>query len=89
MPPHIIPNLSSDSLSSITINECDVLAAHKTIDVMKACGADDIPGRILHECAEQTALPITILFNKSIKINIFPSCLKKANVVPLFKSDKA
>ena len=31
-------------LSSITINKCDILAALKTINVMKACGADNIPG---------------------------------------------
>ena len=40
------------------------------------------------EYAEQIAFPLTILFNKSIKTGIYPSCLKKANVVPVFKSGK-
>ena len=41
--PLVIPNLSGNSLSSITINECDVLlAALKTIDVTTAFGTDDI-----------------------------------------------
>ena len=88
MPLHLIPNPSVDSLSSITINEYDVLATLKTIDITKACGADNIPGRILRECAEQIAFPITMLFNKSLKAGIFPSCLKRANVIPLFKSGK-
>ena len=58
MPPHLISNPSVDSLSSITINECYVLATLKTIDITKACGADNIPGRILRECAEQIAFPL-------------------------------
>ena len=85
IPPHLIPNPSVDSLSSITIYECDVLATLKTIDITKACGVDNIPGRILRECAEQIAFPITILLNKSLKAGIFPSCLKRANVIPVFK----
>ena len=88
MLPHIIPSLSGDSLSSITINECDVLAALKTTNITKECGADDIPGRMLRECAEQIAFPITSLFNKSLKAGIFLSCRKKAYTVPVFKSDE-
>ena len=53
---------------------------------MKACVADNIPGRILREYAEQIAFPITIQFNKSIKTDILPSCLKKASAVPVFIS---
>ena len=65
-----------------------LMNALKTIDITKACGADNIPGRILRECAEQIVFPITMLFNKSLKASIFNSCLKRANVIPVFKSGK-
>ena len=77
MPPHIIPNLSVDFLSFINIYECDLLAALKTTDITKACRANIIPGRILCDCAQQVAFPITILFNKSLKTGIFSSSQKK------------
>ena len=88
MPPHIIPNPSVDSLSFITINECDVLATLKTIDITKASCVDNIPGKILREYVEQIAFSITMLFYKSLEAGIFPSCLKRANVIPVFKSSK-
>ena len=43
MPRHIIQNLSGDALSSITINEYEVLATLRTIDATKACLPDYYP----------------------------------------------
>ena len=42
----------------------------------------------MRECAEHIAFPITMLFNKSLKAGKFPFCLKRANVIPVFKSGK-
>ena len=38
IPLQIISKFSDDSQSFTTLNECDVLAVLKTIDITKACG---------------------------------------------------
>lgn len=49
-------------------------------------GPDGIPSCLLINCAEIIAIPLTILFNLSIKHGYFPKLWKKSFVIPLFKS---
>ena len=60
----------------------------QSIDVNKASGPDNIPPRILKECAMELALPLTNFFNCTLSRGNISTDWKVANVVPVFKSGK-
>ncbi|KAK2899380.1 hypothetical protein Q8A73_012509 [Channa argus] len=51
----------------------------------KSAGPDNIPGRVLRECAEQLADVFTDIFNISLSSNVVPTCLKTTTIVPVPK----
>ena len=51
-------------------------------------GYDELPASIAKQCIENYVVPLTYKINMSLMVGIFPSELKPANVVPIFKSDK-
>lgn len=51
----------------------------------KACGPDNIPGRVLRDCAIELTPSLTALFNASLSLGKVPSQWKLANVAPVFK----
>ena len=53
--------------------------------VGKACGPDGLSARILRECADELAVPLCKLFQKSLRHETFPAQWAEANVVPIFK----
>lgn len=50
-------------------------------------GPDGIPESILKKCSNALALPLSILFNTSLSVGIFPDIWKKAFIRPIFKKD--
>ena len=57
----------------------------KLLNVNKAPGPDKFHGKLLKNCAESLAVPLSILFNKSFSSGVIPKAWKVANVVPVFK----
>lgn len=55
------------------------------VDINKNGGPDGIPNVFLRSTARQLAVPLSIIFNKSVTTGIFPSQFKQANVTPIFK----
>ncbi|KAI5090163.1 gastrula zinc finger protein XlCGF28.1-like [Silurus meridionalis] len=55
------------------------------VNSRKSAGPDNIPGRVLRECAEQLADVFTDIFNISLSSNIVPTCLKTTTIVPVPK----
>ena len=51
----------------------------------KAEGPDEVYARVLKECEREIALPLAIIFSKSLNETQIPSDWKRANVVPIFK----
>ena len=76
---------STASISDVVIDEDSVLEALGGIDPSKACGPDEIPGRLLKEGAPWLAEPLTRLFNMSLQSGSLPSDWRRANVTPVFK----
>ena len=54
----------------------------------KASGPDSIPPSILKECAQELAIPLAILMNRSIREGVIPADWKIAHVTPIFKKGK-
>ena len=78
------------STPSIADIEFDVDEVHKVlcrIDPSKACGPDEILGRLLREGAPWLAEPITKLFSMSLQSGSLPRDWRRANVAPVFKRD--
>ena len=62
-----------------------VLDALRKINVNKSCGPDNLHPRLLFELADIIALPVTILFNATLKGENLPKDWKKANITGIFK----
>ncbi|MFY0383420.1 RNA-directed DNA polymerase, partial [Bacillus sp. YIM B13582] len=55
------------------------------VNPRKSAGPDNIPGRVLRECAEQLADVFTDIFNISLSSATVPSCLKMTTIIPVPK----
>ena len=92
--PSEIRTLSAHFTSSHpTLNELEipvemVLTSLKQLDINKATGSVGIPVRLLKVTADQISPSLTMLFNKSLRLGIFPGDWKLANIVPIFKKGK-
>lgn len=78
-----------EEFSTVTIPLLDittVLANLKSLKDTTVPGPDGIPSCILKYCAENFALPLSIMFNKSLDTGYLPPIWKESFIVPLFKS---
>ncbi|KAK3519742.1 hypothetical protein QTP70_003917 [Hemibagrus guttatus] len=55
------------------------------INPWKAAGPDNIPGRVLRECAEQLADVFIDIFNIFLSSAVIPTCLKTTTIIPVPK----
>ena len=72
-------------LSSIVISEDDVRKVLKNLQPDKSPGPDNIHPRILKECANELAVPLTTLFRNTMELSKLPREWKDANVTPVYK----
>ena len=56
------------------------------ISASSAPGPDGIQASFWKKCAIELAVPLQILFIQSLESGIIPECLKRAAIVPVFKS---
>ncbi|KAK2899377.1 hypothetical protein Q8A73_012506 [Channa argus] len=73
----------SDQVLCLTTAE--VRKTLRRVNPRKSAGPDNIPGRVLRECAEQLADVFTDIFNISLSSNVVPTCLKTTTIVPMPK----
>ena len=79
-------SMSIPCLSNILSNSEDLLKALHSLDIHKAsCG---IPSKLLKECSNATATPLTRLFNESLSTGESPTQWKDANLVPIHKTGR-
>ena len=68
---------------------CDVDIVRVILDsipVNKTCGPDGISARIIHECRDALAVPLSKICSMSLRQGVFPAAWKRANVVPIFRN---
>jgi hypothetical protein len=51
----------------------------------KSMGVDGINGNVLKNCAKSLAVPLSLIYSKSLSCERCPEIWKRANVTPLFK----
>lgn len=72
-------------LDDIQITSGDVFELLRRLKPNKSPGPDNIHPRLLKELADVLALPISLLFQKSLESKQLPQDWKSANVTPIFK----
>ena len=95
--PKLVNNLKSDidplsyvnyNINSIVVQE---VSSNQVRGVMNSLnnsspGHDELPPFVTKACMDEFIEPITHMINESLKSGVFPSELKLARVVPIFKS---
>ena len=77
-------NYPIDAFSFEEVNEDVVLKLVRSLDGNKATGHDNIPAALLKSAAEELALPIEILINRSIRDAQLPHDLKLSEIPQFF-----
>ena len=74
--------------NSIFIPDITTIVVINVILLLKnsCAGWDDIPVYVMKRCINVYIEPLTYIIDKSMKEGVFPSELKLAKVVPIFKS---
>ena len=67
------------------ISETDLLKIIRSLKNKNSAGIDGLSNRMLKKEAYRFAVLLKPLINASIDEGVFPSCLKIANVIPIFK----
>ena len=82
-------NYLSPSVSfSLFFNPTSPLEVKKQIQLLKnskSCGHDNISAYFLKVAADFSAVPLTALFNFSLKHGILPDCLITAKIISILK----
>ena len=81
--PQKIPPPPHDQVLCLSADS--VKKALTKINPRKATGPDNIPGRVLKDCAEELKHVFTDIFNTSLQQAIVPSCFKAATIIPVPK----
>lgn len=74
-------------LSKIQFTEREVLNKLKKLDTLKGSGPDSIPPIFVLRCCHLLALPLTLIFNRSLDDGTFPDVWKIARIVPVLKKN--
>ncbi len=78
-----LPTPPSDQ--ALCLSPADVRKTLSRINPRKAAGPDNIPGRVLKDCAEQLTDVLTDIFNISLSQAVIPTCLKSTTIIPVPK----
>ena len=80
-----LPNSYSGSMFLQPVSTDEVYRAINNLNCNKSCGYDDISPRPIKAVADILCIPLTTIFNMSFENGTFPSLMKIAKVVPIFK----
>lgn len=75
----------TSDIYNIEINIDTVIALLRKLDPSKGAGPDNISSKFLIKCASSIALPISILFSKSLSQGVVPRVWKSAFITPVHK----
>ena len=78
-------NSNDENVSEIVITPEMVKARLETLNKFKSCGPDNVHSHVLKETAASICVPLSVIFNDSLRSGETPSDWRKANVTPIFK----
>ena len=83
--PDIQPAQVDTELDKLVLTQQEVQSALEIIPLGKASGPNGLSNRILRELSAQVSAPYCSLFNQSLRLGVFPTSYKEANVCPVPK----
>ena len=83
--PQLETIFDGDTLTDCTFTEEDVAEQLRGLKPDKSPGLDGVHPRVLQTCAEALAVPLHIIFRKSLDEECLPEDWKLARVVPIYK----
>ena len=81
-----LPPINNSTLFLTPTNESEILKLIKTLKQKNSSGHDGISNVLLKKIGPEIALPLCIIFNKSLEEGIVPSQCKVSEVHPLYKA---
>jgi len=66
-------------------SDLDFLLASRTLKATYKDAVKSVPSKIIRNCIFFLTEPLSIIFDLSIRVGVFPASLKLATVIPLFK----
>jgi len=85
VPEQLYKGSDNDKLVDIEISVEDVKSRLAALREDKSPGPDNFSPRLLKKISEEIAVPVTVLFNRSMKEGDVPMDWKTANITPIFK----
>ncbi len=82
---HLHKNCPHLPMTRRCLSAADVRKTLSRINPRKAAGPDNIPGRVLKDCAAQLTDVLTDIFNTSLSQAVVPTCLKSTTIIPVPK----
>ncbi|XP_053702104.1 uncharacterized protein LOC128747907 [Synchiropus splendidus] len=70
---------------TLRLDTATVQRTLRKVNASKAAGPDNIPGRLIKECADQLSQVLTDIFNTSLTQAVVPPCFKSAIIIPVPK----
>ena len=77
-------NRVENAIPLLPIGEEAVFKLLRNIKVDKAAGPDELPNRVLQECASEITPAVTAIFQKSVDSGELPEDWRDANVAPVY-----
>lgn len=71
--------------NEVYVTSAMVISAGNRLKSSTGYGPDGIPSLVLKQCLDSLAIPLTTIFNLSLRSGMFPSCWKESFVFPVFK----
>ncbi len=81
-----LKNRNSDSFFILPVTPDELHTQLSCLDINKAPDAYDIPVKLVKCVSDVLTTPLTKLINESFQLGHFPSMLKYAKVIPIFKA---
>lgn len=80
------PIIVDDGTSiDLGLNSLIIQSKLEGLDCSKSSGADNIPPIFLKKTSSSISIPVSIIFNKSLRVGIFPDTWKSTFVSPILK----
>ena len=67
----------------------EMYEALRKLNARKAAGPDGLPGRLIKEFACELSIPVTDIFNSSLREDVVPQVWKDATIAPIPKESPA
>lgn len=83
---HSLPKLIDNDFNLAAVTTDDIKSVVAKMPVNKATGDDRIPVKVIKDNINLLCIPICHIFNHAFTCRIYPSSLKTAKVVPVYKS---